>query len=167
MLLRKGMIILVLSVLVVAMTAASVGAASAISNNGPDLKNLKSGTGGYVLSFGKSSSPSTQGMSIMALSQPLSNTIIQGQTQWAQKTIGGSPPTIYTDIYWGNTYNSISVIIYTPDGYVLGPAYDNVEGIINGDMPITISRPGGVANGMYYYQIYGYRISGSQYYTFS
>ncbi|WP_325377597.1 hypothetical protein [Methanocella sp.] len=144
------------------MAAASVGAVSA----GPSLKNLKSGNGGYVVTFGKSSDVSPQSMLVSPMSS-MGNTIKQGQTQWAQKTVVGNPTTIYTDVYWGNPTNSISLTVYTPDGYVLGPVYDNIEGIINGDIPLAITRSGGVASGTYYYQIYGYRISGSQYYTFS
>jgi hypothetical protein len=57
--------------------------------------------------------------------------------------------------------------IYTPDGYVLGPFYDNFDGLLNGDIPVLISRSSGVSQGTYYYEIYGDRVSGWQYYTFT
>ncbi len=164
MLLRKGMIILVLSVLVVALTAASVGAASA----GPDMTKLKSGTGGYVVTFVKSPDVSSKSLVANTVStMSLQNIICQGQIQWAQKTISGHPTTIYTDVNWGNPANSLSLTVYTPDGYVLGPYYDNVEGVLNGYIPLALTRSGGVTPGTYYYQICGYRVTGSQYYTFS
>ena len=164
------MIVLVLSMLVVAMAAASVGAVSAGTSSvssAPTLKHLKPGTGGYVVTFGKSSSSSASAQSMSAMAVVLQNVIFSGQNEWAQKVVYGNPLTIYTDVSWDNSANSISVTVYTPDGYVLGPVYDNIDGRTNGDIPLSISKSGGVSPGSYYYQMYGYRISGAQYYTFS
>jgi hypothetical protein len=158
------MVVLVLSILVVAMMTVSVGAVSAKSSDGPSLKHIKPGNGGYVVTIGNSVY-SGQGLAVQPMS--LSNTISQGRTQWAQKTISGYYTSIGADLYWGNPSNSLRMRIYTPDGYVLGPFYDNFDGLLNGDIPVLISRSSGVSQGTYYYEIYGDRVSGWQYYTFT
>ncbi len=143
------------------MASASVSAANAA----PSLTATKPGNGGYTVTFG------SQGSNVAADSvmQPMSlnNNIMQGQTQWAQKTLSGYTTTTGADLYWGNPSNSLRLRIYTPDGYVLGPYYDNCDGRLNGDIPVQISKSGGLPQGTYYYEIYGDKVSGSQYYTFS
>ena len=71
------------------------------------------------------------------------------------------------DLYWGNPSNSLRLIIFTPDGYVLGPFYDSSDGSTNGEVYINICRDNGVAQGNWYTEVYGYSVSGLQSYWIS
>jgi hypothetical protein len=159
MLLRRSTIVVVLLVLLAGIAAASVSAASA--GSGPNLNNLKSGNGGYSVSFsGKST-----GMDTSLTAKPMTTlygSISQNQVQWTQVTIGGYTTSFSDDLYWGNPSNSLSLTVYTPDGYILGPYYSST-----GNIGITISKSNGVADGTYYFEIYGYHVIGSQSYTFT
>ncbi len=152
--LKKCGVVLVLILLAV-LTAASASAVSTSESS----KNTKPGNGGYVLGVEKS-----DGVSMMSTS---GGYICQGETKWGYKTISGYVKTLGAVIWWGNPSNSLRVRIFTPDGYVLGPVYDNWDGVLDGKIPVTISREGGLAQGTYGYEIYGDRVSGMQYFTFS
>jgi len=151
MLLKKSTIVLVLLVLLVGVVAVS---ASAV--NVDNMK--KSDTMGYVFKPVKSSDGGIQPMTVSA-------TITQGQTNWHTKTITGYCGGFLVDLNWGNPSNSLRLRIYTPDGAVLGPYYDNLDGRIDGRILGWLSRNGGVAQGTYYYEVYGDRVSGVQSYT--
>ncbi len=159
MLLRKCIVALVLVALIAIMATAQVSAASA--------GYKKTDTKGYVVTVDKK--PSTSSFTISSgLISPMAsyqNWITQGDHQYAQKTITGYYTSFPVELYWGNPVNSLSLKIYTPDGAVLGPFYDNIDGRINGDIPLIISRSSGISQGTYYFEIYGDRVSGWQSYT--
>jgi hypothetical protein len=113
----------------------------------------KAGNGGYVVAFVKSQ-PGIHPM--------ISSTIHQGEYQWPYKTINYYTTTVNFDLYWGNPTNSLRLRIFTPDGYVLGPFYDSSDGTINGAIDIDVSRSGGVAQGTWTEEVYGYSVSGAQ-----
>ena len=163
MLLRRSTIVVVLLVLLAGIAAASVSAASA--GSGPNLNNLKSGNGGYTVTFGDKSTSAGQNLVIQPMS--LNNYITQGQVLWAQKTVSGFSTYIDADLYWGNPSNSLSLTVYTPDGYVYGPYYDNCDGLLNGNIPVQLTKSSGIADGTYYYEIIGCKVTGSQYLTFT
>jgi hypothetical protein len=72
---------------------------------------------------------------------------------------------LHIDLNWGNPSNSLRLKIYTPDGYTLGPYYDNADGSIDGRINIYVNNPNGIAQGTWYYEVYGYSVSGTQSYT--
>ncbi|WP_174590859.1 peptidase domain-containing protein [Methanocella conradii] len=160
---KKCGVVLVLLALLAGVAAASAGAASVDSS-----KNIKPGDGGYVVTIGKSNYAvsSDKGTSFSILAS-LSDYISQGQIKWGYKTISGYVTSFGAELYWGNPANSLSMTIITPDGYVLGPYYDIIDGRLNGDIPIVISRSSGVAQGTYAFKIYGDQVAGFQYFTFS
>jgi hypothetical protein len=161
MLLRRSTIVVVLLVLLAGIAAASVSAASA--GSGPNLNNLKSGNGGYIVTQGGKSPSAMQSLTAQPMVSPIYGSIVQSQTEWAQITITGYTTSFCAELYWGNPSNSLSLTAYTPDGYVLGPYYN----MGNGNIDITISRSSGVTDGTYYFKIYGNQVVGSQSYTFS
>jgi len=78
------------------------------------------------------------------------------------------------DLKWGNPSNSLRLTIYSPDGYVFGPYFDNADGVINGRINLNINNPNGIAKGTWYYEVYevyegyevyGYSVIGTQSYT--
>jgi hypothetical protein len=159
MLLRRSAILVLLVVLLAAIAVGTVSAASA--GSAPNLNNLKSGNGGYSVTMSSTSSGAKQSLMAQPMISPLYNSICQGQTEWAQVTITGYTTSFSDDLWWG-TSNTLSLTVYTPDGYVLGPYSSNT-----GNLQITISKSTGVADGTYYFRIYGQQVVGCQSYTFT
>ncbi|QLC48804.1 hypothetical protein HWN40_00175 [Methanolobus zinderi] len=94
-----------------------------------------------------------------------SDTITQGETNWHYKLISSYITTIDVNLNWGNTYNSLKLTIYTPEGHTLGPYYDSADGSINGKIDLDITNPNGIVKGTWNYKVYGYSVSGTESYT--
>lgn len=115
------------------------------------------GDGGYIAVPAKSTS---QGVMPM-----VSSSITQGQTNWHYRLVNYYTTSLNYDLNWGNSANSLRLRIYTPDGYVLGPYYDLSDGRTDGRINIDITKSGGVAQGTWYSEVYGDRVTGTQSYT--
>ncbi len=89
-------------------------------------------------------------------------TITQGQTNWHTKDVTTFITTLNVDLNWGNPSNSLRLRIYSPDGYVFGPYFDNADGIIDGRINLDIRNPNGIAKGTWRYEVYGYSVVGTQ-----
>jgi hypothetical protein len=142
------LLLAVIGVVVLAMPAAAAK---------PGDSATKTGNGGYVVTFPKSQTGTIHPMLAY-------NTISQGQYQWAGKNVNYYTTRLPFDLYWGNPSNSLRLRIFTPDGYVLGPYYDSSDSIVNGEINIYITRSGGVAQGSWAMEVYGYSVSGYQSY---
>jgi hypothetical protein len=116
------------------------------------------GHGGYSVTFLKSQPDTIRPMIVYG-------SISQGQTQWQSKLVNYYTTSLPFDLYWGNPSNSLRLRIFTPDGYVLGPFYDASDGTYNGEIYLAVTRSGGVAQGTWYTEVYGDRVSGSQSYS--
>jgi len=92
-------------------------------------------------------------------------TITQGQTNWHTKDVTTFITTLNVDLNWGNPGNSLRLTIYSPDGYVFGPYFDIDDGSINGRINRYINNPNGIAKGTWYYEVYGYSVSGTEDYS--
>lgn len=92
-------------------------------------------------------------------------TITQGQTNWHTKDVTTFITTLNVDLNWGNPSNSLRLTIYSPDGYVFGPYFDNADGVINGRINLNIRNPDGIAKGTWHYEVYGYSVVGTQSYS--
>jgi hypothetical protein len=123
----------------------------------PGDSATKAGSGGYYVTSVKSTPGTMLPMSIYG-------SISQGQYQWQSKLLNYYTTSLPFDLNWGNPSNSLRLRVFTPDGYVLGPYYDSSDGYINGRINININRDGGVAQGYWYTEVYGYSVSGSQSY---
>jgi len=56
------------------------------------------------------------------------------------------------DLNWGDTTDSLRLRIYTPDGYVLGPYFDNADDAVDGRINLDIYNPDGIAKGKWRYE---------------
>jgi hypothetical protein len=97
--------------------------------------------------------------------QQVYTTITQGKTNWHTKDVTTFITTLNVDLNWGNSGNSLRLTIYSPDGYVFGPYFDNADGVINGRINLNIRNPNGIARGTWYYEVYGYSVVGTQSYS--
>ena len=95
-----------------------------------------------------------------------SATISQGQTQWYSTPVSSGKTSFFSDLYWGNPTNSLSLTITAPDA-TFGPYYDSADGRIDGRVNLKISKSGGLTSGTWGSKIYGYRVSGAQSYSYS
>lgn len=152
MLFKRSAIALVLLVLLVGLMAASASAANANTARKP-------GDDGVIITHEKGLSPGT----IMPMS--VSGSIMQGEVDWWSRGLWGYQTDMYIALYWGNPSNSLRMRIYSPDGYVYGPFYDNCDGKLDGFIPCHLHRSYGLPQGTYYVEIYGDRVYGIQSYT--
>jgi hypothetical protein len=90
------------------------------------------------------------------------DTITQGETNWHSKIVSTNINTLNVDLNWGDTTDSLRLRIYTPDGYVLGPYFDNADGPIDGRINLDIYNPDGIAKGTWRYEVYGHSVVGTE-----
>ena len=95
-----------------------------------------------------------------------SGTISEGQSQWYSSVVPAGKTSFFADLNWGNPSNSLSLTVFAPDA-TFGPYYDSADGRTDGRINLRISRSGGIASGTWWSRIYGYRVSGTQSYTYS
>jgi hypothetical protein len=95
-----------------------------------------------------------------------SSSISQGQTVSYSTSVPSGTAAFISDLNWGSTSNSLSLTINAPDS-TLGPYYDAADGQVNGRINLRISKPGGIASGIWKSYVYGYSVSGSQSYTYT
>jgi hypothetical protein len=90
------------------------------------------------------------------------DTITQGETNWHSKIVSTNINTLNVDLNWGDTTDSLRLRIYTPDGYVLGPYFDNADGPTDGRINLDIYNPDGIAKGTWRYEVYGHSVVGTE-----
>jgi len=93
------------------------------------------------------------------------DTIRQGETNLHGKNVGSGLTLLVVDLNWGDSTDSLRLKIYTPGGSVLGPYYDSADGATDGRINLNIRDPNGIETGTWKYQIYGYRVAGTEDYT--
>lgn len=123
------------------------------SEQGPAANN-----GGYIVE-----PVHNAGMNPIGI-QSIYATITQGMTNWHTKTVSSYITSLNVDLNWGNPANSLRLKIYSPDGYTFGPYYDSFDGV-NGRINLTIINNNGIARGTWYYEVYGYSVTGTQAYS--
>ena len=85
-----------------------------------------------------------------------------GETNWHSKIVSTNINTLNVDLDWGDTTDSLRLKIYTPDGYVLGPYFDDDDGATDGEIDLDIYNPSGIAKGTWSYEVYGYSVVGTE-----
>lgn len=84
----------------------------------------------------------------------------EGQTVWHQADITGSSTTVSVDLKWQDSNDDLRLMIYTPDGRVLGPYYDSSDNADDGEINLKVSNPDGVAAGAWSFKVTGVTVSG-------
>jgi|SRR5208337_747318 len=95
----------------------------------------------------------------------VSGSVTQGQTTWQTKSVLSYITSMNVNLYWGVPANSLQLKIYSPDGSIYGPFYDNFDGAIDGRINLNVLNSAGIPKGTWIYEIYGYRVTGTQSYT--
>jgi hypothetical protein len=124
------------------------------SEQGPAVSN-----GGYIVE-----PVHNTGMNPISI-QSVYATITQGKTNWHTKTVSSYITSLNVNLNWGNPANSLRLKIYSPDGYTFGPYYDSFDGVNDGRINLNIINSNGIARGTWYYEVYGYHVTGTQAYS--
>ena len=115
--------------------------------------------GGYVVEPGHNTDINSYGVrSVFA-------TITHGATNWHTKSVSSFITSLNVDLNWGNPSNSLRLKVYSPDGYTFGPYYDSFDGSNNGRINFYINNANGIAQGTWYYEVYGDSVTGTQTYS--
>ncbi len=75
------------------------------------------------------------------------NEISGGQTNWHKVDLSNAVKSFNIDLKWQNVNDSLRLLLYSPDGKILGPYYDDSDGKIDGRINLNIANPSGVASG--------------------
>lgn len=93
------------------------------------------------------------------------DTISQGEINLHGKNVGSGLTLLAVDLNWGDSTDSLRLKIYTPSGSVLGSYYDNADGAVDGRIRLNIQNSNGIETGTWKYEVYGYRVTGTEDYT--
>lgn len=108
-----------------------------------------------------------QDLNLPSIVVPLSGgSISQGQTVYFSKYVSSGTTSLVPDLYWGDTSDSLTLTISAPDT-TLGPYNDASDGIVNGRIYLSVSKPGGLTPGTWSFRVYGERVNGVQSYSFT
>lgn len=89
--------------------------------------------------------------------------ITDGQTVWVLKVVSGYYTQLCVRLNWGDPTDSLALKIHSPDSHTFGFYYDTSGGGANdGYIPVNINNPDGIAEGNWYYEIYGDDVTGTQ-----
>ncbi|HJJ52901.1 MAG TPA: hypothetical protein O0X66_00130, partial [Methanocorpusculum sp.] len=94
---------------------------------------------------------------------PLYDTITQGEWKSHSYLLPTGKTRIEIALSWGNTQNTLYMVITKQDGSSYGPYYDSFDGITNGVIPLAIN--GNIAECQWTIYINGASVSGTQPYT--
>lgn len=90
------------------------------------------------------------------------NSISQGDTNWHQSDVTDYDTTLKVDLKWKTLENKLRLLIYTPDGKILGPYYDDSDGTLDGRINLEVTNKDGVAIGQWVYKINGIEVAGKE-----
>ncbi len=81
------------------------------------------------------------------------NRIAAGETKWHSIDVGDAVKSLNVDIKWSDPDSKLRLVVYTPDGKVLGPYYDDSDGKADGRINLNIANPSGVASGEWHLKV--------------
>ena len=115
--------------------------------------------GGYIVTIPDIQAP-TVGV------KTVYGTITQGETDWVSTDISGYYTQLCVRLNWGDSSDSLRLRIYSPDYHVFGPYYDTSGGgDDDGYIPVNINNSEGIAEGTWWYEVYGDDVTGTQSYS--
>ncbi|WP_424358217.1 hypothetical protein [Methanocella sp. MCL-LM] len=76
-----------------------------------------------------------------------------GDDNWHTVSVGEAIDSMDVDLKWEGGDSDLRLMIYTPDGKVLGPYYDDADGKTDGCINLNISHSEGLAAGEWYLKV--------------
>lgn len=91
----------------------------------------------------------------------MDNSVTEGEKRSFHRQMPANLTRFTYDLFWQDPISSLKLTIFAPDG-MMGPYYDDSDGIVNGRIYIQVSREEGIAPGDWYAVVEGERINGTQ-----
>jgi len=91
----------------------------------------------------------------------MDQSITQGEMKSFHRQMPENLDRFTYDLFWQDDLVSLKLTIFAPDG-MMGPYYDDSDGVVNGRIYLQISRPGGITPGDWYAVVEGKNIGGTQ-----
>ena len=88
------------------------------------------------------------------------DSVKKGEADWFSKYISSQTFDVY--LIWNEPSNSLTLTLYSPNGDIYGPFRDSSDGVVDGKIVLTVED---AEQGVWYFKVYGERVSGVQYYT--
>jgi hypothetical protein len=88
-----------------------------------------------------------------AASEEFTNSIMQGETNWHKSEVNAQTDSLKVDMGWADTDSKLRLVIYTPDGQILGPYFDDSDGNTDGRINLNVTNEEGVAQGQWNYKV--------------
>jgi hypothetical protein len=93
------------------------------------------------------------------------NEIKGGQTLWNQAQVSGGSTSLNVDLKWQNPQDDLRLMVYGPNGQVLGPYEDNSDGRPDGQIYMELDNPKGIADGTWSFKVTDTSATGSNRYS--
>jgi hypothetical protein len=91
----------------------------------------------------------------------MDKSVVQGEIKPFHRQMPENLDRFTCDLFWQDDRNLLKLTIVTPEG-LIGPYYDESDGIVNGRIYLQISRAGGITPGDWYAIVEGERVKGTQ-----
>jgi hypothetical protein len=91
----------------------------------------------------------------------MDNSVTEGEKRSFHRQMPANLTRFTYDLFWQDPTSSLKLTIFAPDG-MMGPYYDDSDGIVNGRIYVQVSREDGIAPGDWYAVVEGERINGTQ-----
>jgi hypothetical protein len=92
------------------------------------------------------------------------NEIYAGQTGFHKVDVSSAITSLNVDVKWKDPDSELRLVIYTPDGQVLGAYDDSSDGKDDGRINMNISNEAGLAMGEWYLKVAGTDVAGKDEY---
>ena len=97
---------------------------------------------------------------------PYNQAVKAGDDNWHTVNVAEAIDSLDVDLKWEEGDSDLRLMIYTPDGKVLGPYYDDADGAADDRINLNITRTEGLAAGEWYLKVSDTaKIGGTDYYV--
>ncbi|MEA2034306.1 MAG: hypothetical protein U9N40_02260 [Euryarchaeota archaeon] len=92
--------------------------------------------------------------------------IEENKLNWHSQNITSYTTTLNLNLKWKDKTANLSLMVYSPEGDVLGPFFDGIDRKINGQTYFFIRKEGGLPMGEWWYAVKGEELNGTHNYYF-
>jgi len=89
------------------------------------------------------------------------NAIAAGEDNWHTVDVSSAIDTMNVDLNWEDDDSDLRLMVFAPDGTILGPYYDDSDGTIDGRINLNIANSEGLATGEWYLKVSDTDVTGT------
>lgn len=90
---------------------------------------------------------------VISTDELYTSSIAAGEDNWHTVDISRAVESMNIDLNWKDDRSDLRLMVYAPDGSVLGPYYDDSDGTTDGRINLNIANPDGIATGEWYLKV--------------